>query len=43
MKYSITQKAVDDGIYPELWQIEIIASVDGYIQGLVENWYLLSI
>ncbi len=40
MKYIITQKAVDDWIYDEVWEMEVLEAVDWFIGQLVLGWYL---
>lgn len=43
MKYQITELAVQEWIYDEVWEIEIIDSVPWYVENLINNWYLVAI
>jgi len=43
MKYQITELAVQEWIYDEVGEIEIIDSVPWYVENLINSWYLVAI
>ena len=40
MEYTVTQKAVDEWVFDELWTLEVMVAVDSWAETMVKQWYL---